>query len=164
MQESELKPDTVILGERNYEAALDIVFALAERELLIFDQHLRTGAYQTPTRYALMEGFLRKNPQNRLQMVLHDADFFTQHCPRLFGLLKTYGHAIQVLLTNDHAKVAKDCFVIADGLHTVRRVHIDHARFKYTLNDPETAATLRQRFDEILSETSVPVTASSLGL
>ncbi len=164
MQEDELRPDAVILGERNYEAALDIVFALAERELLIFDQHLKAGAYQTPARHALLEGFLRKDPQNRLLMVLHEADFFTQHCPRLFGLLKTHGHAIQVLLTNDHAKIAKDCFVIADGLHTVRRVHIDHARFTYTLNDVETATMLRQRFDEILSETSVPVTASTLGL
>jgi hypothetical protein len=164
MQENELKPDTVILGERNYDAALDIVFARAERELLIFDQHLKSGAYHTTARCALIETFLRKDAQNRLLMVLHEADFFTQHCPRLFGLLKTYGHAIQVLLTNDHAKVAKDCFIIADNLHTVRRVHIDHARFKYTLDDPETAATLRQRFDEILLETSEPVTASTLGL
>ncbi len=164
MNEDELKPDVVILGERNYEAALDLVIARAEHELLIFDQHLRVGAYHTSRRYELIQDFLRRNPQNRLQMVLHDADFFSQQCPRLFGLLKTYSHAISVLLTNDHAKVAKDCFVIADDRDTVRRAHIDHARFRYTLDDPETAASLRHRFEEILSETSEPVTATMLGL
>ncbi len=160
----ELKPDTVLLGERNYETALDLIFARAERELLIFDQHLRVGAYHTNHRFTLIQDFLRKDSKNRLQMVLHEADYFIHHCPRFFDLLKTYGHAMNVWLTNDHAKIAKDCFVIADDLHTIRRIHIDHARFRYTLDDPETAASLRHRFEEILSETSEPVTASMLGL
>ncbi|HQN64082.1 MAG TPA: hypothetical protein PLR90_08980 [Methylophilus sp.] len=160
----ELRPDVVLLGERNYEAALDLIFARAERELLIFDQHLRLGAYQSEKRFMLIQDFLRKNPQNHLQMILHEADFFSQQCPRFFDLLKSYGHAMNVWLTNDHAKIAKDCFVIADGLHTIRRIHIDHARFRYTFDNIETATTLRHRFDEILSETSTPMTATMLGL
>lgn len=164
MAEFTLKPNTVVLGERNYEAALDLVMAKAERELLVFDQHLRTGAFNTVKRYDLLREFLNKNANNRIHMVLHEAVFLQNQCPKLLDLLKTYGHVMQVLLTNDFAKIAKDCFVIADNKHTVRRIHIDHARFKYTLDDAETAASLRLRFDELVAETTEPVAISKLGL
>lgn len=164
MAEFTLKPNAVVLGERNYEAALDLVISKAERELLIFDQHLRTGAYNTVKRYDMLREFLNKSPNNRIIMVLHEATFLQNQCPKLLDLLKTYGHVMSVLMTNDHAKIAKDCFVIADDKHTVRRIHIDHARFRYTLDDAETAASLRMRFDELAAETTEPVSITKLGL
>ena len=66
--------------------------------------------------------------------------------------------------TNDTAKVAKDCFVIADKQHYVRRFHIDQARFKYALNEVEECANLGMRFDELLDETTEAVSATKLGL
>ncbi len=45
MDSSELIADSVIVGERNYEAALDLVIAQAENALLIFDQNFEKGGY-----------------------------------------------------------------------------------------------------------------------
>ena len=164
MSESELAPNTIILGERNYEAALDIVIAAAENELLIFDQHLEHGDYASSKRFEQLLKFLSKDHLSKLTVILQNTEHFIQHCPRLFGLLKNYGHKMVVYETNDAAKVAKDCFVIADKQHYVRRFHIDQARFKYALNDVEECASLGMRFDELLDETADIVSATKLGL
>ncbi len=54
MSETELAPNTIILGERNYEAALDLVIAQAENELLIFDQDFVRGNYASSKRFELL--------------------------------------------------------------------------------------------------------------
>lgn len=164
MSETELAPNMIILGERNYEAALDIVIAAAENELLIFDQDFERGDYASSKRFELLFDFLSKDNLSKLTIILQNTEHFIQHCPRLFGLLKNYGHKMVVYETNDSAKVAKDCFVIADKQHYVRRFHIDQARFKYALNDVEECANLSMRFDELLDETADIVSATKLGL
>ncbi len=164
MSETELAPNAIILGERNYEAALNIVIAHAENELLIFDQDLERGDYASSKRFEQLFEFLSKNDLSKLTIILQNTEHFIQHCPRLFGLLKNYGHKMVVYETNDAAKVAKDCFVIADKQHYVRRFHIDQARFKYALNDAEECANLDMRFNELLDETTEAVSTTKLGL
>ena len=164
MSETELAPNTIILGERNYEAALDSVIALAEKELLIFDQDFEHGDYASSRRFERLFGFLSKDNVSKLTIILQSTNYFIQHCPRLFELLKNYGHKMVVYETNYSAKVAKDCFVIADKQHYVRRFHIEQARFKYALNDVEECANLGMRFDELLDETTEAVSTTKLGL
>lgn len=164
MNMHELTPNTIVLGERNYTQAIDLIIEQATQELLIFDQDLRLGDYASLARYERIRHFLSQDAQSKLTMVLHDGSHFTKQCPRLFDLLEVFGHKMTVLLTNDHAKLAKDCFVIADTQHFVRRIHVDHARFKFNTNDPETAASLKNRFQEILDETISPIAHTQLGL
>lgn len=159
-----LDEHAIILGENNYNAALDLVIAAAEHELLIFDQDLSKGGYASLKRFDLMQAFLAKSRHNRLLMILHDTAHFANNCPRLHELLGTYGHIMSVYQTSDPAKVAKDMFVIADRAHYLRRFHVDHARFRYALNDPETANTLYMRFDELLEASDHAVSATQLGL
>lgn len=164
MNESELIPDTIILGERNYAAALDLVIAEATGELLIFDQDFSRSDYASVERYRLIHDFLSNNPLSKLTIILHSTEFFITHCPRLLDLLEIYGHKMTVYETNDHAKIAKDCFVLADKRHYCRRFHIDQARFKFALNDLETTASLAMRFNELLEETTDAVSTSKIGL
>jgi hypothetical protein len=164
MSDTELIPDTIILGERNYEAALDLVIESATRELLIFDQDFEHGDYASAKRHDLISAFLSKNTQSQLTIILQSAEYFVQHCPRLFELLKRYSHKMTVYETNDIAKVAKDCFVIADKQHYLRRFHIDQARFKFAFDDEIESANLQTRFDELLEETTESVSATKLGL
>ena len=164
MNESELIPDTIILGERNYAAALDLVIAEAKDELLIFDQDFARSDYASVARYRLLQNFLSNNPLSKLTIILHNTEFFTTRCPRLYELLETYGHKMVVYETNDHAKIAKDCFVLADKRHYCRRFHIDQARFKFALDDLETTASLATRFNELLEETADTVSVTKLGL
>jgi hypothetical protein len=164
MNETELIPNTIITGERNYETALDLVIAEARNELLIFDQDFVQGAFASVQRYNLLHNFLSENPLSKLTIILQSTEFFSSHCPRLFNLLETYSHKMIVYETNDHAKIAKDCFVLADKRHYLRRFHIEQARFKFALDDAETTVSLAKRFDELLDETAETVPIGKLGL
>ncbi len=160
----ELKPDTIILGERNYATALDLVIESATSELLIFDQSFERGDYASQNRFETFYAFLSSNPLSQLTIILQDVQHFINSCPRLFELLKLFGHKMTVYETNDVAKIAKDCFVIADKRHYCRRFHIDQARFKYAFEDENESANLLMRFGELLDETTETVSVTKLGL
>jgi hypothetical protein len=160
----ELKPDTIILGERLYEAAAELLITRAKRELLIFDPNLSRGGYQGLSCSEALRNFLAQDEQSRLIIVLHEADFFTERCPRLQDLLKTYSYAIDIYVTDDNAHVAQDAFVLADKAHYLHRFHIDQARFKYVLDDEVSAKPLLERFDQLLEATSSAVFATTTGL
>lgn len=160
----ELMENQIITGERNYEQALDNVIASAKRELLIFDADFCKGAYNSRARYALLRDFLASGRHNRLAIVLHETGYFTSHCSLIHELLAVYGHAMTVYETGEQAKAARDCFVVADRKHYLRRFHIDHARFKYALDDKDTANMLNCRFNELLEASSQSMAATRLGL
>ncbi len=164
MDDAELKPDSVLVGERSYALALDTVIAQASNDLCIFDQDFGKGEYASVKRYDLIHAFLQKGEQVKLTIILQDTHFFHANCPRLMDLLRIYGHRMTIYETNDFAKIAKDCFVIADKRHYCRRFHIDQARFKYALDDIDTSASLLLRFDELLAETTETLSITKLGL
>jgi hypothetical protein len=160
----ELKPNEIILGERNYEAALELIIAQATDELLIFDQDFTHGDFASIKRFYLLQHFLSAKSLSKLTIILQDATHFVQNCPRLFELLRLYGHKMVVYETNDNAKIAKDCFVIADKRHYLRRFHIDQARFKFAFDDEVESANLLTRYHELLDETAETVSVTKLGL
>jgi hypothetical protein len=161
---NELVANQILTGERNYEAALNLVIKSAERELLIFDQDLSKGDYTSLARLVLLRDFLTKNRLNKLVIVLNDTGYFINHCPRLCELLQTHSHAMTVYATNEEAKVAKEMFLIADQTNYLRRFHTDQARFKYAFDDLETVNMLNKRFDELLQATTHTVSITTLGL
>jgi hypothetical protein len=164
MQEEVLIPDTIITGEHEYIRAQNLVIEQAENELLIFDQDLTHGDFASLTRYELLNDFLSANLHSTLTIILHNAEYLTSHCPRLCDLFKTYSHKMTIMLTNEHAKVAKDCFIVADHQHYIKRIHIDQARFKFALNDGSTAVSLKLRFNELLDETEYALPPTQTGL
>lgn len=164
MTENPLVANQVLLGESAYATAIDIVIAKAESELMIFDDNLEKGDYQSLNRFHLMHNFLSKNPQSKLTIILHRVDFFKKDCPRLLSLLKVYSHKMTVYTSNNEAKIAKDTLVIADKKHYVRRFHIDQARFKYHLDDVESSASIVSRFNALLEHTQETITSTNLGL
>ena len=164
MGESELIENSIINGEREYVAALDLVIASAQEQLFIFDQNFSVGDYASTLRFNFIHAFLNKSSSNQLTIILQDPAFFITQCPRLFALLSTYGHQLTVYETNSHANIAKDCFILADNKSYIRRFHIDQPRFKFMLDDEETTASLANRFDELMQETEHTVSASKLGL
>lgn len=159
-----LTPNTILLSERLYAQAIDLVIQQAQKTLLVFDQDFSHGDYASIARYQSLQQFLSSDAQTKLTIILHQSEFLTAHCPRLLELLTTYGHKMTVYVTNVSAKVAKDCFVIADDVHYVKRIHIDQARFKYAFDDAETCANLNMRFNELLEETSHTLSPTQLGL
>ena len=151
-------------GEQAYEAAIDTIIQHAERELRIFDSELSRGGYTSLKRYDALREFLFRSRNSRLTIVLHQVDFFSTHCPRLMGLLKTHSHAISVCQTAEHARAAHDPFMIADQQHYMHRFHVDDVRLLLALNDPLGVNGLRERFDQLLQASSPAVFATTLGL
>lgn len=160
----ELIPNQVVLGERNYEDATALMLAQAKSELKIFDPDLSRGAYQSLRVHQLLNDFLARDRVNRLTIILHDGQFLTSHCPRLIELMKRYSHAMTVYLTDEHARVAQDAFVLADLTDYLHRFHIDHARFKYVQGDVLAARPLHERFDQLLEATHSRLSPVAVGL
>lgn len=159
-----IEENQILIGESLYAETINIVLANAKHALLIFDQDLSHGDFASLRKYQLLQQFLSKSVTSHLTIILQSTTFFKEKCPRLLSLLTTYGHKMTVYETNDSAKHAKDCFIIADDLHYIKRIHIDHTRFKYALNDAETVSALDSRFKELLEATHDVVTVTRLGL
>lgn len=160
----ELVPNKILIGERLYAEAINVILAIATKELLIFDQDLSRGDFASLEKHHLIQAFLADNINSHLTIVLQDTHYFRDSCPRLFNLLAVYGHKMTVYETNDTAKHAKDCFILADGQHYIKRIHIDQARFRYALNDAESVEVLNTRFEELLEATQDVVAVTQIGL
>jgi hypothetical protein len=160
----DLQPDTILTGERLYAEAIDIMLGSAKHTLRIFDQDFRHGDFASPHKYALLRNFLSKNLNSSLTIILQDTTFFREKCPRLMELLEMYGHKMRVFETNDTVKHAKDCFILADAAHYLKRIHIDQARFRYAFNDAPSIEGLSLRFNELMEATQDRVSATTLGL
>ncbi|MDO9366259.1 MAG: hypothetical protein Q7T58_08015 [Methylotenera sp.] len=157
-------PNQIIDSEHLYSDAINIILANAQRELLIFDQDLSRGDFASVRKFDLMQQFLSQNITSQLTIILQQTAFFTEKCPRLFSLLNTYGHKMSVHVTNQSVKHAKDCFILADGKHYIKRMHIDQARFKFALNDAASASLLNTRFKELKEAIQDVVLVTQLGL
>lgn len=162
--DSALPQNQILVGERLYAEAINVILENAQNELLIFDQDLSHGDFASTQKYALLQQFLSRNVVSRLTIILQNAASFHEKYPRLFNLLGIYGHKMAVYETNDSVKHAKDCFILADGKHYIKRIHIDQARFKYALNDADSVEILHGRFEELLEATQGMIAVTKLGL
>ena len=159
-----LPPNQIIIGETLYAEAISLILASAQHELRIFDQDLSRGSFHNKKNSELLQRFLSFNPNSRLTVILQRTEYLKEECPRLTQLLQIYGHKITIYETNQSVKHAKDCFILADSQHYIKRIHIDQARFKYALNDTVTTQQLNTRFNDLLEETQDIVTMTKLGL
>ena len=71
---------------------------------------------------------------------------------------------MRIFETNETVKHAKDCFILADGQHYIKRIHVNQARFKYALNDRETVEVLHDRFLELLEASQNRMAVTKTGL
>lgn len=161
---NELSPNVILHGEQLFTAAIDEIVQRAEREILVFDRDLGRGGYSSLTRAEALRNFLAKGRHNKLVILLHDTDFLTYRCPRLMQLIRLFSHSATVHQTGEEARTAQDSFILADGIHYLHRFHIDHARFRYGLDDATAVQPLKERFDQILETSVHTVSATTLGL
>lgn len=164
VMDNTLVPDKIIVGEHLYNEAIKLIIQSAKHELLIFDQDLKLGGFSSPAIYELLQQFLSQQITSSLSIILQDSAHFQDQCPRLLNLLKLFGHKMRVHVTNQSAKHAKDCFILADGKHYIKRIHIDQARFKYAFDDMATVKALNTRFDELNEAIQDTVSTTPLGL
>jgi len=162
--ENILEPNKIISGEKLYSEAIDLILKRAQHKLLVFDQDLSHGNFASLEKSGFLQSFLNTNIASQLTIILHDASFLQNKSPRLLKLLVVYGHKMRVHITNTSVKHVKDCFILADDEHYIKRIHIDQARFKYAFDDRQSVEALNNRFLELLDATADIVTLKPLGL
>lgn len=148
---------------RQYEAMLDELIAQTQRVIRIFDKSLGPS-FNSASRCGLLRQFLRADPSNRLDIVVHDADGLDRVCPRFVTLLQQFSHSAKVRQTPRSARHLYDPFVIFDASHYLHRFHHLHMRCARGRNELEGTQQLLDRFGEMW-EASMPAAAASvLGL
>lgn len=163
MADNAVPQHTPILGNTEYETALDTILGMAQNTIRIFDRTLGPE-YNSSRRFELLREFLLANRRNRLLMVVHDPQAIDRNCPRILNLLRTHSHTINIHETHSKAKSVYDPFAIVDDQCFVHRFHFDEMRGLLALGDPIGTHSLTERFDEIWEASSPTISATTLGL
>jgi hypothetical protein len=145
-------------------AAIDELIGLAQHKLQVFDIDLSQMGWETAARAANLAAFLRRATAGRIELIVHDTRWMQSACPRLLNLLRLYSSAITVYQTGPEARIAMDPLVIADGRHFLRRFHIDQPRAALTIDHPQQAKPLVNRFEEIWATGEPGLAGTVLGL
>jgi hypothetical protein len=151
-------------GEADFQLAVEKLIGQPGRELRIFDPDGEALRLNTPARVALLEGFLRASRTRRIQLVVHNPDHITRHCPRLLNLLKLFNHAIQIHRTDEQIRSLQDAFMVLDAAHYLRRPVARYFRGAIGLDDETEALLMRARFLEIWSASYPTVSSTTAGL
>lgn len=151
-------------GDAEFQAAVDQLLVQEGRELRIFEPDGSALRLNSAARLAQLEAFLRASRTRRIQMVLHDTEHVTRHCPRMMGLLKRFNHAMQINRTDDQIRSLQDAFLVLDAVHYVRRPVASRTRGAIGLNDENEGLAMRSRFLEIWSASFPGVASTTVGL
>jgi len=155
---------TLLTARSEYHAAAERLFALAQRELRIFDPDLQEFRLDTPSRIALLRAFLLRSADSRLYIAVRDPEFVRLYCPRLITLLAGFSTSMFIWRAEGEAARVQDCFVLADRSHVVRRPVALQPRGVFILNDPREGLAMHERFQEIWDTSAPSVSASTSGL
>ncbi len=150
-------------SESDHQLALDEVLLRARRHVFIFDRSLDTR-WDSPQRVACLRRLCLGSPTHLLRIALHDPESMVRNTPRLRTLLAQCAHVMAVHKTRDEARRAEDPLVIVDGRHFVHRFHADLPRGLLAIDDPESAQSRIQRFDQIWAASDPGLSGTTLGL
>ena len=165
MSEEAPKPEYVRFeGEADFQKAVDLLLEQPGRELRIFDPDLAALRFNSPARIAQLDSFLRASRTRRIQMVVHNTEHVTRHCPRMMELLKLFNHVIQINRTHEEIRKLQDAFLVLDAEHYVRRPVARFFRGAIGLHDETEALAMRSRFLEIWSASYPGVSSATTGL
>ena len=133
---------------KEYEALFDTLIPQTQTIIRVFDRAL-PAAWNSPQRTQLLRHFLRRNPLNRLYVVLHDPGNIISSLPRVTELHRDFGHAFKLRQTPKMARHLYDPFVLFDANHYLHRFHHAHMRAALGTHDMEATRALLDRFLEL---------------
>lgn len=146
---------TLLMGEKEYRAAIDTVLDNAHSAIEIFDHDLAALRLEEPQRLTKLANFLHAQHTCKLRIVIHQTQLLDSYMPRLMNLFAHYTHAVEVRQSPANLRSLVDTHLLADARHGVRRFHIDHARCALIREDPVAIQPWQQRF-EALWQLSLP--------
>ena len=151
-------------SEATYRASIDVVIAIAQNEIRIFDRDLQQMQIENPQRIAQLVAFLTGGKDRKLRLFLHETGLIEQRMPRLTEVLRNYGHLVETRRTPDNLRHLADCWVLADQCHGVIRFHADHARGKLVTQIPEEISPWWRRSEDLYEECELCFPGATVGL
>lgn len=148
---------------REYEEVIDDMIARTERIIRVFDCGL-ASAWNTSQRDTLLREFLRRDPSNRLMIVVHDAGNVARSMARVVVLVRDFSHAVKIRQTSRVAQHVYDPFVVFDASHYVHKFHYRHMRAAQGTHDVEGALQLLDRYGELWEASAPAASADVSGL
>lgn len=136
----------------------------AARTLHIFDQDLSQLKLDRADQAESLRRFLTADRNNRLAIVVKDAEPVRRDNPRLMKLLSTFPQSLTIVECPRHLASLKDSLLIADDKHALIRFHLEQARAKVIIDSAEECRPYVLRFKEITNEGGEQVFATPLGL
>jgi len=150
-------------GMNEYEALIDELIPTTVRIIRVFDKSL-SRAWNGSQRYEALRQFLLADRQNRLLIVVHNAEPIERECPRMVELLRQFGASLKIHETLSLAKEVYDPFVVFDANHYLHRFHYRFLRASQGTNELIGAQQLLDRFAEIWDASAHAVSAGASGL
>lgn len=144
--------------------ALDLLVRIATRSILVFDVDLSQMGWNTAVRTEALASFVRRSPDVRANLIVHDTRYVEGACPRLALLMRSASAVMTIYRTGASARNAQDPLAIVDGRHFLHRFHIDQPRASFGLEQPALARPLVRRFEEIWATGEPGLGATVLGL
>lgn len=154
---------TLITTYGEYDAAIDLILALAERSLDIFDHDLSLLKLDQTSRHRALERLLA-SPAHQLRIVVQNGQLVTNKHPLLLRLLATHSHHFSLIETDEKLAHLTDSFIVADNTHALIRFHRDQPRSKLLEHEGEEVKTYNRKFQSILDEGGSPISPHVAGL
>jgi len=147
-----------------YQTALDQIIATARQRIRMYDATLEKGDFDSSVRYEDLRCFCLAGNGRRIEILLDDPTYLSQHCPRLMRLLRDFSHVIEVRQTDADGEQPDFGFVLVDRSVWLKRVDKDALPGQLNLDDAAGAALLHQQFDHLWQRAVESVSATTLGL
>lgn len=154
----------LLASHADYLEAFDVLLALADQELRVFDTDLTQLELEAPLRAERLAEYLQQGSAPRLIVALHDPGALLARMPRTRRICTLFAPQVAIHQTVGEAARAQDCFALADTEHLVRRPVARQSRGVFLCGEPHEAAQYRERFDAIWESTEPAAPVTTLGL
>ncbi|MDR2506856.1 MAG: hypothetical protein LBD67_02515 [Candidatus Accumulibacter sp.] len=148
----------------DYASAVQEILPFLSRRLRIFDEDLVHPGLENPDLAAKLGRFLGANRFTSCDIVLRNPLAARDRSPRLMALLGTYSDRLRIFECAPRLLSLHDNFILVDDAHALIRIHKDHARSRFILDDRRECTPYIERFDDLLEECETRIYPTTLGL
>ncbi|AWI73949.1 hypothetical protein CEW83_00860 [Parazoarcus communis] len=149
----------------DFRGALLELVGRAQSTLLLSDPDLGETGFESSAGIEALTAFLQRSAQPlAIRILLKDAAYLEQRCPRLLGLLSRFSQRMMVRVASDVRAVPDAPFAIADGKHLVTRFHHERARGKHCTDDPQSTSVHIAQFETLWASGETGPNGVQLGL
>lgn len=147
-----------------FRAAFDALLAGTERQLRLYDQDLGMLEIDHPPRLAALRALCLAGGGRRIELMLDDISRVSRDHPRLMGLLRDFGHVLEIRQADPEAPRPEQAFALVDRRGVLLRADKTAALSMLHEDDPARARELDHDFEAMWQRAPAQLSATTLGL